>query len=45
MTKKPEKKKLKEVKDYTKKVKKDKKVKCATIYQNCVSNEKKKESS
>ena len=32
--------KLKEVKDYTKKVKKDKKVKCATIYQNCVSNEK-----
>lgn len=32
--------KLKEVKDYTKQIKKDKKVKCATIYQNCVSNEK-----
>ena len=32
--------KLKEVKGYTKQIKKDKKVKCATIYQNCVSNEK-----
>ncbi len=32
--------KLKDIKDYTKKLKKDKKVKCATIYQNCESNEK-----
>lgn len=34
--------KLKEVKGYTKQIKKDKKVKCATIYQNCVSNDKTK---
>lgn len=34
--------KLNDIKNYTKKIKKDKKVKCATIYQNCESNEKTK---